>query len=101
MYTLLRTIEGGSARKGYIFEASVSTVGMRKGYHFLWKVYGRVTFSVKNGILEGVSLDLGERGSLILENFLEYPPLTPPPPPPPAQPSGLARRLKGTKKTHK
>ena len=40
----------------------VSTVGMRKGYHFLWKVNGRVTFSVKSGILKGESLDLGKGG---------------------------------------
>ena len=47
---------------------------MRKGYHFPWKVYERVTFSVKNGILKGEGLDLGwGGGGLPLENFLEYP----------------------------
>ena len=74
---------------------------MRKGYHFLLKVYERITFSVKNGILKGEGLDqsrtqtsvgsgmsnrgrsgyeirFGPRGwgSLPLENYLEYPPLS-------------------------
>ena len=48
--------------KGIEKGCSVSTVGVWKEYHFLWKVYQRVTgFSVKNGIYKGNGLDLGAK----------------------------------------
>ena len=41
--------------KGYSNEkfSKSRSGGIRKGCHFLWKVYERGTFSIKNGILKG------------------------------------------------
>ena len=35
-----------------------SVFSVEKGYHFLWKLYERVTVLVKNGIQKGKGLDL-------------------------------------------
>ena len=43
-----------------------------KGCYFVWKVYERGTFSVKNGIQKGKGLDFGAEHPPV-QNFVEYP----------------------------
>ena len=53
-----RLTADSSKYSGEKFSESCS-VGVLKGYHFLWKVCERGTFSIKNGISKGKGLHLG------------------------------------------
>ncbi len=67
-----RTVDS-SSKKSKEKRCSIPSVVMLKGYHFLSKVYERVTFSVKNGIWKGKGY--GPRdGTSWYKNSLSTPP---------------------------